>query len=56
MTKFYKEQVIGAAAKSKLKKATLLNLRNKATIIITAAISFLKHAHPAVSGATKDSS
>ena len=40
----------GAATKSKLKKATLLNLRNKASIITTAARSFLKNAQPAVSG------
>ena len=32
----------GAAAKSKLKKATFLNLRNKASIITTVARSFLK--------------
>jgi hypothetical protein len=37
-------------AKSKLKKATLLNLRNKASIITTAARSFLKNAQPAASG------
>lgn len=40
----------GAVAKSKIKKAMLLNLRNKASIITTASRSFLKNAQPAVSG------
>jgi len=40
----------GTVAKTKLKKATLLNLRNKASIITAASRAFMKNATPAVSG------
>lgn len=40
----------GTVAKTKLKKATMLNLRNKASIITAASRSFIKNATPAVNG------